>query len=974
MEHIVGTGTSMQAVRIPVAVSHGANSELNQDLMSCIPANKAQFHRFPESQGWTINAEFQLNTIGAEHAGEAASFEVLLQQWLFFGVVQTIVQKEGRHLLSYADLCTERGCLTTGKLNAAVEEWVDWETRTPKGRSWRLIQNARVLETARGVVRRNCTCRFPMSPRAGHPDTDSRDTDLERSYVQANLTRSRTDFPRLMKDETALALMLVGECLWAAHMRIVRQCTEKLSGWHGDSDAGWGPPAYALQRMMEEKWCPRIIQLLKGQLRSNATLLMHAWSVYKGTPRMTEGHEECSGSTCQIESSTFESGGPAQCLNDGMCETTCRFDGPDAAKVREILGQRHPATKANQIPLVRFVSEPNALVPKLEVLSLDTNSGKLFATISHVWADGWGNDESNQLLVCQLRFIQRQLRQLPIAKTKRGGVVDIPFWMDTLVIPASKTALNPPSVRELRTIAIKQIFQVYASSSCTIVLDKGLCAVHTEDHAVDDAMRLLASGWMRRLWTLHEAFLSVKQYVAFREWPENCRSHLVDLKDLLEQLHTAEAQKSPLHFWMRELLLQNIMQEERSGLSASDRNLSTSQVAMCVSAAWRAARWRTTSNLSHEALALATLLNVNYDGTQIESANWQADGQKPIPEELIRTFWREFHATYLNCIPPGIIFLPGDKLSFRGYGWAPKSWMSAHEVDFPDPMSTWTAETDLLEDKGLIVEYPGYLLFAETDDLRHRILNYDRAKSEDGFTFAADNTFLEWYTVKAADPDMTHRKDCQRLENNQNPLAIILSRPQPKAAPAEIGLLVEIYRTDNERTSSRGKGHPTQRYRCHRIMRVHVHRETRTEYHSIQGNNRPPATSDLSSCPAWDIISGDHSNASPKYSVGQYLPPTQKWVVDSYFRPESQAYATPQTPYRKSSGTTSISPSGTVARDPKAPPISSSVGNANLTSPTDAPSRTATRDSSIGQPIAEPIQRDIAGRWRRVARIIRLLV
>lgn len=234
---------------------------------------------------------------------------------------------------------------------------------------------------------------------------------------------------------------------------------------------------------------------------------------------------------------------------------------------------------------------------------------------------------------------------------------------------------------------------------------------------------------------------------------------------------------------------------------------------------------------------------------------------------LIRAFWRELHATYLNCIPPGIIFLPGKKLALQGYGWAPETWLSAHEVDFPDPMASWAESTNLLDSRGLIVKYPGYRLIAEREEVRQGILKLDHITAMDGFTFAADNSFREWYMVRRADPLTVDVAGHDRLQKSQSPLAIILSRPPPSSTTPEIGLLVEIYRIDEERTLDRGDGRRAQRYMCHRVMRVHVSRATRAAKTPDKASPSDPSSM--------------RSRASTTLCIGQSLPSTQTWVVDS---------------------------------------------------------------------------------------------
>src|SRR5689334_4831978 len=54
-------------------------------------------------------------------------------------------------------------------------------------------------------------------------------------------------------------------------------------------------------------------------------------------------------------------------------------------------------------------------------------------------------------------------------------------------------------------------------------------------------------------------------------------------------------------------------------------------------------------------------------------------------DQLMKEFWTLFEREYEGNIPPGLIFLPGEKLALQGFGWAPRSFMEAYKLDHPDP-------------------------------------------------------------------------------------------------------------------------------------------------------------------------------------------------------------------------------------------------------------------------------------------------
>ncbi|KAK7994829.1 hypothetical protein PG990_013602 [Apiospora arundinis] len=64
--------------------------------------------------------------------------------------------------------------------------------------------------------------------------------------------------------------------------------------------------------------------------------------------------------------------------------------------------------------------------------------------------------------------------------------------------------------------AITQIVYTFRKSVCSIVINGGLCNMDTSGKHVQVAMRILTSGWMRRLWTLQEV-LSKSLKVVFKQ-------------------------------------------------------------------------------------------------------------------------------------------------------------------------------------------------------------------------------------------------------------------------------------------------------------------------------------------------------------------------------------------------------------------------------------------------------------------------
>ncbi len=262
-------------------------------------------------------------------------------------------------------------------------------------------------------------------------------------------------------------------------------------------------------------------------------------------------------------------------------------------------------------------------------------------------------------------------------------------------------------------------------------------------------------------------------------------------------------------------------------------------------------------------MALATLLNLDYSDTKIGKGRVPKDVKNPDPEldDLMKDFWVAFDEQFKGAIPPGIIFLRGKKLHVPGFGWAPRTWMEAYEIDYPDPLQSTSFKTVLDKDNGLRVRYPGFILHTPN---RNRVLGTDNIHDE--FIFPVDRNLIEWYKAKRTD---TVQSDyVASIGDNKTTLAIILSRPQPRDLLPEIALLVEIWKQRNE-TQDKGS---KQVFYCQIIHRLQVSRE-RPAYPDNENDFPHP------------IVTGPGSEQRDDGDliIGEVLGPDQEWFVDGYF-------------------------------------------------------------------------------------------
>jgi len=231
---------------------------------------------------------------------------------------------------------------------------------------------------------------------------------------------------------------------------------------------------------------------------------------------------------------------------------------------------------------------------------------------------------------------------------------------------------------------------------------------------------------------------------------------------------------------------------------------------------------------------------------------------------MFREFWELFNDTHKGDIPPGLIFLPGEKLGVRGFGWAPRTFMQPTKLDYPDPFIRGP-QTQLDQNFGLRVRYPGVVLHcAASEDLRKSILAA-RKLSNQPFRFAIND--FQGYAMETTD-DKTFTS-LERIMSCRTQLAIILTRPHPREYPKEIGLLVEIY-NDKDVDNESSRGQKEKVYYCQTIRRVRVWHDSTAAAAAASGGDGEMELNYL----------GRSHYRKQVECVGEVLDVNQLWYVD----------------------------------------------------------------------------------------------
>jgi hypothetical protein len=84
----------------------------------------------------------------------------------------------------------------------------------------------------------------------------------------------------------------------------------------------------------------------------------------------------------------------------------------------------------------------------------------------------------------------------------RGFIGKLYFWMDTLCVPRGP--------KDIHNVAVMNMRNVYEKAERVLVLDAELLASSARASYEEINMRIQASRWIRRLWTVQEAALTTR--------------------------------------------------------------------------------------------------------------------------------------------------------------------------------------------------------------------------------------------------------------------------------------------------------------------------------------------------------------------------------------------------------------------------------------------------------------------------------
>jgi hypothetical protein len=189
--------------------------------------------------------------------------------------------------------------------------------------------------------------------------------------------------------------------------------------------------------------------------------------------------------------------------------------------------------------------------------------------------------------------------------------------------------------------------ETYSEADKVLVLDSFMLTARSQGASdLEIALRIICSGWSRRLWTLQEGVLARRLCVQFGDGSVNLdaiRSSLASDEKWREYTTVCYNLDEIRGAWQR-----------KADLVKSGQFLDYASAAL---------RFRATSVATDEALCLATLAGLDMEKILAEK-----------PKERMKKVWS------LLPIPAKIVFRTGDTLDEAGFCWAPSSLLSFQKM------------------------------------------------------------------------------------------------------------------------------------------------------------------------------------------------------------------------------------------------------------------------------------------------------
>ena len=430
---------------------------------------------------------------------------------------------------------------------------------------------------------------------------------------------------------------------------------------------GWYIPASIHRRIMSNQLCPRVFHRLRPTLLLGGSYFLSQLA-FGPEPPVGTHHADCTKDLCVADR-----------LKDGVNPKNHAVPNCGCESVAEdvVLMQIMAIIEEGETPLLRLVTSSEA---QLEIEVFPARD-MYYAAISHVWSDGLGNSEANEVFSCQWRRLQALVDGVFPLDFKETST---PFWLDTICIPICKNKSHTRDQcrrRRLRENSIRRMRKIYRDADHVLILDATMISLPSCLSIQEFGLRLACSKWMRRLWTLHEGAMARRAFVRIRDgW--------VSLDQLSGQIYTITFSDQSEN---SDKVLSSLGQNEAAvpwRLCLRTWTSSGSGGQYLLESVWNEARNRETKYLEDRYVVIASLLDLD----NIETTYHFTEAEQMI-EDLL---------TKLTKFPIMLLFTTGPRLQKRGLRWAPATLdVRIHPLRTEVPPAVRTPEGLVVDCKGL---------------------------------------------------------------------------------------------------------------------------------------------------------------------------------------------------------------------------------------------------------------------------------
>ena len=169
--------------------------------------------------------------------------------------------------------------------------------------------------------------------------------------------------------------------------------------------------------LLSSGWCPSQVEIM---FDGNSYIQTLHFLTFLGQPNSDDCHWRCKDDRClanQSKLTTYQTKHVTGC--------NCEQLSIDTKRLNEILEDGY-------LPLLRI--QQGHTLNELSVELVSSQATSRYIALSHVWADGLGNPHENSLPRCQLDFLRRTIKEYyeDVLPEQFGGVL---LWCDTLCCP-----------------------------------------------------------------------------------------------------------------------------------------------------------------------------------------------------------------------------------------------------------------------------------------------------------------------------------------------------------------------------------------------------------------------------------------------------------------------------------------------------------------------------------------------------------